>query len=48
MCARGNTNWEMYAQMQELYGVKISSDMVIAITNKIVPQIKEWQTRPLE
>ena len=48
MYARGTSNREIYNQMQELYGVKISPDMVTAITNKIIPQIKEWQTRPLD
>lgn len=48
MYARGTSNREIYAQMQELYGIKISPDMVTAITNKIIPQIKEWQTRPLD
>lgn len=48
MYARGTSNREIYNQMQELYGVKISPDMVTAITNKIIPRIKEWQTRPLD
>lgn len=48
MYARGTSNREIYNQMQELYGVKISPDMVTAITNKVIPQIKEWQTRPLD
>ena len=34
--------------MNKLYGVKISPEMVTAITDKIVPQIKEWQKRQLE
>lgn len=48
MYARGISNREIYNQMQELYGVKISPDMVIAITDKIIPKIKEWQKRPLD
>lgn len=48
MYARGISNREIYNQMQELYGVKISPDMVTAITNKIIPKIKEWQKRPLD
>lgn len=34
--------------MQELYGVKVSPDMVTAITDKIIPEIREWQKRQLE
>ena len=48
MYARGISNREIYNQMQELYGVKISPDMVTAITDKIIPNIKEWQKRPLD
>lgn len=48
MYARGNSNKEIYEQMKELYGVRISPDMVTSITNKIIPKIKEWQNRPLE
>ena len=48
MYARGISNREIYNQMQELYGVKISPDMVTTITDKIIPSIKEWQKRPLD
>lgn len=48
MYARGISNREIYNQIQELYGVKISPDMVTAITDKIIPNIKEWQKRPLD
>ncbi len=48
MYARGISNREIYNQMQELYGIRISPDMVTAITDKIIPRIKEWQKRPLD
>ena len=48
MYARGISNREIYSQMQELYGVRISPDMVTAITDKIIPTIKEWKKRPLD
>lgn len=48
MYARGISNREIYNQMQELYGVRISPDMVTAITDKIIPTIKEQQKRPLD
>ena len=48
MYARGISNREIYNQMQELYGVKISPNMVTAITDKIIPKIKDWQNRPLD
>lgn len=45
MYARGMSNQNIYEEMQELYGVKISPDMVAAITDKIIPEIREWQKR---
>ena len=48
MYARGMSNQNIYEEMQELYGVKISSDMVTSITDKIIPEIREWQKRQLE
>lgn len=32
----------------DIYGVDISKSSITAITDKILPQIKEWQNRPLE
>ena len=48
MYARGMSNQNIYEEMQELYGVRISPDMVTAITDKIIPKIREWQKRQLE
>lgn len=46
--ARGMSNQDIYEEMQELYGIKVSPDMVTAITDKIIPEIREWQKRQLE
>jgi len=35
-------------QIRDLYGISISAEMVSKITDRIVPEIKEWQQRPLE
>lgn len=48
MYARGMSNQHIYEEMQELYGVKVTPDMVTAITDKIIPEIREWQKRQLE
>ena len=48
MYARGMSNQNIYEEMQELYGVKVSPDMVTAITDKIIPEIREWKKRQLE
>jgi len=35
-------------QIMELYGINLSSELVSNITDRIVPMIKEWQSRPLD
>ena len=34
--------------MEEIYGIEISKSSITAITDKILPRIKEWQNRPLD
>lgn len=45
---RGLSTREINEQIQDLYGIEVSSTMVSNITNQILPRIKEWQDRPLE
>ncbi|QIB27073.1 IS256 family transposase [Caloranaerobacter azorensis] len=46
--ARGMTTRDMHEQIKDIYGIQISSEMVSKITDKLLPQIQEWQNRPLE
>ena len=32
---------------RNLYGIELSAEMVSKITDKILPEVKEWQSRPL-
>jgi len=34
--------------IEEMYGIEISKSLISNITDKIIPQIEEWQNRPLE
>lgn len=45
---RGLSTREINEQIQDLYGIEVSSTMVSNITDKILPEIREWQNRPLE
>ena len=45
--ARGNTTRDIQAQLQELYGVEISPDLVSGVTDAVLPELREWQSRPL-
>jgi len=44
----GMSTREISAHIKELYGANVSADTVSRITDKILPTIKEWQSRPLK
>lgn len=48
MYAKGMTTRDIESHMQEIYAVSISAEMISQITNKVLPLVKEWETRPLE
>ena len=45
--ARGMSTRDIHDQLNDLYGIDLSAEMVSKITDKILPQVKEWQSRPL-
>ena len=45
---RGLSTREINEQIQDLYGIEVSSTMVSNITDQILPDIRDWQNRPLE
>lgn len=45
--ARGMSTRDIHDQLQDLYGIELSAEMVSKMTDKILPQVKEWQSRPL-
>jgi transposase-like protein len=46
--ARGMSTRDIEDQIREIYGIGLSAEMVSKITDRIAPEIKEWQQRPLE
>ena len=46
--AKGMSTADISATMQDIYGINASKDLVSSITDKIMPQVMEWQNRPLE
>ena len=46
--ARGMSTRDIHEQIKDLYGIEVSAEMVSKITERIIPEIKEWQNRPLE
>ncbi len=45
--ARGMSTRDIHDQFLDLYGIELSAEMVSKITDKILPEVKEWQSRPL-
>ena len=48
MYAKGMTTRDISSHVEEIYGFGMSAGMVSRITNKILPTIEEWQSRPLD
>lgn len=46
--ARGMSTSDIEDQVKDLYGVDVSSSTVSNVTNRILEQVKAWQSRPLE
>lgn len=46
--ARGMSTRDIHDQINDIYGIEVSAEMVSKITDKILPQIKEWQSRALD
>ena len=46
--ATGMSQRDISEQIQNLYDVEISPELVSKISEKIMPEVNEWQSRPLE
>jgi transposase-like protein len=47
MYGRGLTTREISEQIEDIYGFEVSAELVSKITDKLSPQIEEWQNRAL-
>jgi len=47
MYAKGMTTGDIRDYMRDIYGVEVSRDLVSSITDKVLPLVSEWQSRPL-
>ena len=48
MYARGLTTRQISEQIEEIYGFECSEGFISDVTDKILPQIEDWQSRPLD
>jgi len=46
--ARGQSVSDVQNQLRELYGVEVSSGVISSVTDRIMPEITQWQQRPLD
>ena len=46
--AKGMSNRDIEDHLKNIYGIEVSPTMISKITDKIIPEIKEWQSRQLE
>ncbi len=48
MYAKGMTTSDIESHIQEIYGLECSDTTISRITDKILPVVREWHSRPLE
>lgn len=46
--SRGLSVREIKAHLEEIYGVEVSPDLISSVTDAVIEEVREWQTRPLE
>lgn len=47
MYAKGMTTRQISEQIEDIYGFEVSEGMVSDITDRLLPEIEQWQQRPL-
>ena len=48
MYGRGMSVRDIQAHLAELYGVEVGHDLISRVTDAVLDDVREWQTRPLE
>jgi putative transposase len=48
MYARGLTVREIQGHLREIYGIEVSPDLISTVTDAILEEVAEWQSRPLD
>ena len=46
--ARGNSTRDISAQLEEIYGAKISASLISEVTDAVSDDVRRWQSRPLD
>lgn len=48
MYARGMTTRDIQGHLEEIYGVEVSPELISTVTDGIISEVKEWQSRPID
>lgn len=48
MYAKGMTTSDIESHIREIYGIDVSDSTISRVTDKILPVVRDWQSRPLE
>ena len=48
MYAKGMTTRQISETIEDIYGFETSESFISDVTDKILPQIEDWQNRPLD
>lgn len=48
MYAKGMSTNDIESHIKDLYGIEMSDSTISRITDKVLPLVKDWQSRPLE
>ncbi|HDO52458.1 MAG TPA: IS256 family transposase [Rhizobiales bacterium] len=48
MYARGMSVREIRGHLEELYGIGVSPDLISRVTDEVMDEVREWQSRPLD
>lgn len=48
MYAKGMTTRQISDTIEDIYGFDVSEGFISDVTDKLLPQIEEWQNRPLD
>ena len=46
--ARGSSMGDIRDFLEEMYGIEVSPSTISRVTDKVIPLLEEWRTRPLE
>lgn len=48
MYAKGMSTRDISSHLNDIYGIEASAEMISKMTDRILPEVRDWQRRPLE